>query len=55
MGAGLRDLDQRRADVTLGVRDHGPADPATVNQQLHTFDAAPPGCTGWQMSVHQAS
>ena len=52
MGTGLRDLDQRRAEVTLVVGDHGLAGPATVTQQLHTVDAAPPGCTGLQMSVH---
>ena len=52
MGSGLH--DPAGADVTLVVHDHGPADPATVSQQIHTFDACNPGCTDLQMSVHQA-
>ncbi len=53
MGTGLH--DPAGADVTLVVHDHGPADPATVSQQIHTFGACNPGCTDLQMSVHQAS
>ena len=53
MGSGLH--DPAGADVTLVVHDHGPADPATVSQQIHTFDACnPEPCTDLQMSVHQA-
>jgi hypothetical protein len=52
MGSGLH--DPAGADVTLVVHDHGPADPGTVSQQIHTFDACNPGCTDLQMSVHQA-
>ena len=53
MGSGLH--DPAGADVTLVVHDHGPADPATVNQQIHTFDACNPDCTDLQMSAHQAT
>jgi hypothetical protein len=53
MGSGLH--DPTGADVTLVVHDHGPADPATVSQQIHTFATCNPGCTDLQMSVHQAS
>jgi hypothetical protein len=53
MGSGLH--DPAGADVTLVVHDHGPADPATVSQQIHTFGTCNPGCTDLQMSVHQAS
>jgi hypothetical protein len=59
-GPGL--LDALGADVVLVVRDHGPADPGRVSQQLHTFDVCnpptPPGaplsCTDLQMSMHTA-
>jgi hypothetical protein len=53
MGTGLH--DPAGADVTLVVHDHGPADPATVSQQIHTFGTCNPGCIDLQMSVHQAS
>jgi hypothetical protein len=53
MGSGLQ--DPAGADVTLVVHDHGPADPATVSQQIHTFGTCNPGCIDLQMSVHQAS
>jgi hypothetical protein len=53
MGAGLH--DPAGADVTLVVRDHGPAKPGQVDEQIHTFDACNPDCTDLQMSVHQAS
>jgi hypothetical protein len=51
-GPGL--LDAQGADVVLVVRDHGPADPGRVNQQIHTFDVCNPTCTDLQMSMHAA-
>jgi hypothetical protein len=42
-GPGL--LDAQKANVVLVVRDHGPADPDRVNQQIHTFDVCNPTCT----------
>jgi hypothetical protein len=49
-GPGL--LDALAADVVLVVRDHGPADPDTVTQQIQTFDACNPTCTDLQISMH---
>jgi hypothetical protein len=41
--------------VVLVVRDHGPADPGRVNQQIHTFDdVCNPTCTDLQISMHAA-
>jgi hypothetical protein len=40
--------------VVLVVRDHGPADPSRVSQQIHTFDACNPTCSDLQMSMHVA-
>jgi glucose/arabinose dehydrogenase len=51
-GPGL--LDAQKATVVLVVRDHGPADPTRVNQQIHTFDVCNPTCTDLQMSMHAA-
>jgi hypothetical protein len=47
--------DALHATVTLVVRDHGPADPATVSQQIQTFGACNPTCTDLQTSVHAVS
>ena len=52
-GPGL--LDATAANVVLVVRDHGPADPGRVNQQVHTFDVCNPTCTDLQMSMHAAA
>jgi hypothetical protein len=52
-GPGL--LDALAANVVLVVRDHGPADPDRVNQQIHTFDVCNPTCTDLQMSMHAAA
>jgi hypothetical protein len=52
-GPGL--LDALAANVVLVVRDHGPADPGRVNQQVHTFDVCNPTCTDLQMSMHAAA
>jgi hypothetical protein len=49
-GPGL--LDALAANVVLVVRDHGPADPRRVNQQIHTFDVCNPTCTDLQISMH---
>jgi glucose/arabinose dehydrogenase len=49
-GPGL--LDAQKATVVLVVRDHGPADPTRVSQQIHTFDVCNPTCTDLQMSMH---
>jgi hypothetical protein len=52
-GPGL--LDALGANVVLVVRDHGPADPGRVNEQIHTFSACNPTCTDLQMSMHAAA
>jgi hypothetical protein len=44
--------DAARATVMLVVRDHGPATPGAVNDQIHTFGACNPTCTDLQLSVH---
>ena len=49
-GPGL--LDALAANVVLVVRDHGPADPARVNEQIQTFDVCNPTCTDLQISMH---
>ena len=51
-GPGL--LDALAANVVLVVRDHGPADPARVNEQIQTFDVCNPTCTDLQISMHAA-
>jgi glucose/arabinose dehydrogenase len=51
-GPGL--LDAQAANVVLVVRDHGPADPSKVDQQIHTFDTCNPTCTDLQLSMHAA-
>jgi hypothetical protein len=51
-GPGL--LDALGANVVLVVRDHGPADPARVDEQIQTFDACNPTCTDLQISMHAA-
>jgi hypothetical protein len=52
-GPGL--LDAQGANVVLVVRDHGPADPRMVEQQIHTFGACNPTCTDLQISMHAAA
>ena len=47
--------DALHATVTLVVRDHGPADPDMITQQIKTFAACNPTCTDLQTSVHEAS
>jgi hypothetical protein len=51
--AGL--LDAAGATVVLVVRDHGPARPDIVQQQIHTFNVCNPTCTDLQMSIHPAA
>jgi hypothetical protein len=51
-GPGL--LDAQGANVVLVVRDHGPADPGRVDEQIHTIGACNPTCTDLQMSMHTA-
>ena len=51
-GPGL--LDALGANVVLVVRDHGPADPGRVNEQIHTFGVCNPTCTDLQISMHSA-
>ena len=53
VGPGL--LDAANADVYLVVRDHGPAKPDILNDQIHTFDVCNPTCTDLRISVHLAS
>jgi hypothetical protein len=47
--------DALGATVTLVVRDHGPAKPGTVNDQIHTFGECNPTCHDLQISVHPPS
>jgi hypothetical protein len=55
--------DARGATVFLVVRDHGPAKPGIVEEQIHTFGVCNPptppekplSCTDLQISVHEAS
>ena len=51
--------DALDATVYLVVRDHGPAKPGLVNQQIHTFGVCNPEgvehCTDLQISEHQPS
>jgi len=49
-GPGL--LDALAANVVLVVRDHGPADPPRVDEQIQTFDVCNPTCTDLQISMH---
>jgi hypothetical protein len=51
-GPGL--LDAQGANIVLVVRDHGPADPGRVDEQIHTIGACNPTCTDLQMSMHTA-
>ena len=51
-GPGL--LDATGANVVLVVRDHGPAKPDIVEQQIHTFNVCNPTCTDLQISMHAA-
>jgi hypothetical protein len=44
--------DALNATVILVVRDHGPAEPGIVQQQIHTFGVCNPTCTDLQISVH---
>jgi len=52
--------DALQATVILVVRDHGPARPGIVQQQIHTFGVCNPptlpeeplSCTDLQMSMH---
>jgi hypothetical protein len=53
-GMALGLLDAAAADVHLVVRDHGPADPGRVDEQIHTIGACNPDCHDLQMSVHEA-
>jgi hypothetical protein len=53
-GLALGLLDAAAADVHLVVRDHGPADPGRVDEQIHTIGACNPDCHDLQMSVHEA-
>ncbi|HKO86383.1 MAG TPA: hypothetical protein VJ140_17930 [Actinomycetota bacterium] len=48
-------LDATGATVVLVVRDHGPARPDIVQQQIHTFNVCNPTCTDLQMSIHPAA
>jgi hypothetical protein len=48
--AGL--LDATGATVVLVVRDHGPARPDIVHQQIQTFNVCNPTCTDLQISMH---
>jgi hypothetical protein len=52
LGPGL--LDAAGADVTLVVRDHGPADPGKVEEQIHTIGGCNPTCVDLQESMHKA-
>jgi hypothetical protein len=47
--------DAPQATVFLVVRDHGPANPRTVNAQIQTFGECNLTCTDLQISEHQPS
>jgi hypothetical protein len=55
--------DASAATVYLVVRDHGPAKPGIIDEQIHTFGVCNPptppetplSCTDLQLSMHQAS
>lgn len=51
-GDGL--TNPRGALVSLVVRDHGPADPAMVDDQMHDMMACNPECSDVQESIHLA-
>jgi hypothetical protein len=53
MGTDTTLEDALQATVYLVVRDHGPANPRTVNAQIHTFGVCNTSFTDLQMSVHQ--
>ena len=54
-GMGLGLLDAAAANVQLVVRDHGPAKPGMIVEQIQTFDEfCNPTCTDLQVSVHEA-
>jgi Cu/Zn superoxide dismutase len=55
MGTDTSLEDALNATVYLVVRDHGPAKPGLVNQQIHTFGVCNPTCTDLQISEHQPS
>lgn len=55
MGTGTGLQNPAGAAVYLVVRDHGPADPAIVEEQIHTFHVCNPTCTDLQISMHQPS
>jgi hypothetical protein len=55
MGSDTTLEDALRATVYLVVRDHGPANPRTVNAQIHTFGTCNTSCTDLQISEHLAS
>jgi hypothetical protein len=44
--------DALGATVSLVVRDHGPAKPGMVNDQIHTFGECNPTCHDLQISEH---
>jgi hypothetical protein len=41
-------LDATGATIVLVVRDHGPARPDIVEQQIHTFNVCHPTCTTYR-------
>jgi hypothetical protein len=55
MGSDTTLEDALQATVYLVVRDHGPANPRTVNAQIHTFGTCNTSCTDLQISEHLAS
>ena len=53
MGTDTTLEDALQATVTLVVRDHGPAKPGRIVEQIHTFDDfCNPTCTDLQISTH---
>jgi hypothetical protein len=51
-GPGL--LFPRTAHVHLVLHDHGPADPATLSQELHSFVVCNPACMDVQFAVFES-
>jgi hypothetical protein len=54
LGSGLDPAQIDAADIHLVVRDHGPADPALMPDEIHSFNVCNTTCTDVQASVHEA-
>lgn len=48
-------IDTREAEIHLVIRTHGPKEPGSIPEQIHTFElsCAPPACEDVQFAIHQ--